>query len=76
MEKEQMKQFLSDAGCSESTSEEIACIWQAGNRKEALVLMKRNRCRLLEEMHDSGRKIDCLDLLIRAVKKEIAQGKE
>jgi hypothetical protein len=76
MEKEQMRQFLSDAGCSERIAEEILRIWETGDRKDALWLMRRDRCRLLDEMHDRGRKVDCLDLLIRAVEKEIKQAEK
>lgn len=75
MERKQMKQFLSDAGCSERVSEEILRVWESGNRKEALWMMRRDRCGLLEEMHDRGRKVDRLDLLIRAAEKEIKQEK-
>ena len=51
--------------------EKILRMWEEGDKKDALWLMKRDRCRLMEEMHDKGRKVDCLDLLIRNAEKEL-----
>ena len=53
--------------------EEILHIWEAENRKDALWLIWKDRCRLLAEMHDRGRKVDRLDLLIRMAEKELKQ---
>jgi hypothetical protein len=33
--------------------------------------MKSDRCRLIDELHECGRKIDHLDFLIRQTEKEI-----
>ena len=41
--------------------------------KDALHRMKKKRCRLMDELHESGRKVDLLDLLIRQTEKEIEQ---
>jgi hypothetical protein len=35
--------------------------------------MKKDRCRLMEEMHECGRKVDRMDLLIRLTEKELEQ---
>ena len=39
----------------------------------ALHLMKKDRCRLMDELHESGRKVDLLDVLIRVTEKEMKQ---
>ena len=39
----------------------------------ALMMMRKDRCRLMDELHESGRKVDCLDYLIRTTEKEMKQ---
>lgn len=71
MDYERMKQNLSDAGCSETVIREIMALSKNGRIPEALQEMKRDRCRLMDELHESGRKVDCLDYLIRQTEKEL-----
>ncbi len=73
MDLRQLKQSLSDAGCLSETADDIIRMCEAGNMKSALLLMRKDRCRLMEEMHKYGRKVDCLDILIRTTEKEIKQ---
>jgi len=70
---EQMKVSLADAGCSVSDVSEIIRMYENGSIKNALHLMKKSRCVLMDELHESGRKVDCLDLLIRRMEKEMKQ---
>ncbi len=46
-------------------------MYEAGNMDGALQMMKKDRCRLMDELHESGRKVDCLDILIRTTEKEM-----
>ena len=71
MDYERMKQNLSDAGCGDAITEEILDLSKKGLITEALQKMKKDRCRLMEELHESGRKVDCLDFLIRQTEKEM-----
>ena len=73
MDYERMKQNLSDAGCCDSLIKEIVSLSESGRTTEALQKMKKDRCRLMDELHESGRKVDCLDFLIRLTEKEIKQ---
>ena len=73
MDYERMRQNLSDAGCGESVIQEIVSLSENGRFTEALQKMKKDRCRLIEELHESGRKVDCLDFLIRTTEKEMKQ---
>lgn len=68
-----MKISLTDAGCSISEAAEIIRMCENGSMKNALHLMRKNRCILMDELHESGRKVDCLDLLIRRMEKEMKQ---
>lgn len=73
MDLKRLKQNLSDAGCCNETSEDIIRMCEAGNIEGALRMMKKDRCRLMDELHESGRKVDCLDFLIRSTEKEMKQ---
>ena len=75
MDYERMRQNLSDAGCGESVIQEIVSLSENGRFTEALQKMKKDRCRLIEELHESGRKVDCLDFLIRQTEKELQANK-
>ena len=44
---------------------------QAGRYSDALHEMKVIRCDLMDELHQSQRRVDCLDYLIRQTEKEI-----
>lgn len=73
MDIEQLRTTLADAGCGEDEADRIIRMYESGSRREALRQMKKNRCRLMEQLHESGRKVDCMDFLIRSTEKEMKQ---
>lgn len=73
MNLKRLKQNLSDAGCFGKAAEDIIRMYETGNIEGALRMMKKDRCRLMDELHESGRKVDCLDFLIRNTEKELKQ---
>ncbi len=70
--KEQLMQGLSDAGCSMEAAERIGRLYEAGSYNEALHQMKVQRCTLIEQMHESQRKVDRMDFLIRNQEKQLS----
>ena len=56
MNLEQMKQNLSDAGCRGDRITEIMTLCERGHVPEAIQKMKSDRCRLIDELHECGRK--------------------
>ncbi len=70
-EKERLMQGLADAGCDAETAERISRLCEEGSYDEALHQMKVQRCTLVEQMHESQRKVDCMDFLIRKQEKQI-----
>ncbi len=66
MEKEELIQGLISAGCSEAAAVRIGSLYASGSRAEALRQMKKQRCERVEEMHESQRKVDRMDYLIRS----------
>ena len=76
MDVEKMRSGLADAGCASDETDDIVQMCMSGNTKDALHRMKKKRCRLMDELHESGRKVDLLDILIRQTEKEIEQAEK
>ncbi len=72
MDLNSIRQNLSDAGCNKDDSVIILKMCESGNMEGALQMMRKDRCRLMDELHESGRKVDRMDYLIRQTEKEIA----
>ena len=66
-----IRQNLTDAGCSSKDIEEILLQVENGNMEDALHGMKKARCKRMDEMHECARKVDCLDYLIRNTEKQL-----
>ena len=62
---------LLDAGCNDESAVFVNQLVQAGRLSDALHEMKVIRCDLMDELHQSQRRVDCLDYLIRQTEKEI-----
>ena len=71
MDGEKLRSGLADAGCTSGESDVIVQLCMSGNMKEALHRMKKNRCSRMDELHETGRKVDLLDILIRQTEKEM-----
>ena len=65
------KNNLLDAGCSEESAVMVERLCSEGRLYDALHQMRVIRCDLMEEFHQSHRKADCIDHLIRQTEKEI-----
>ncbi|MBP3852073.1 MAG: hypothetical protein J6D36_05990 [Erysipelotrichaceae bacterium] len=76
MDLEQVEICLTDAGCSKEIISPIVQMCRAQDLSAALKMMKHDRCRLIDEWHESARKVDCIDYLIRQTEKEINGGKK
>ena len=61
---------LKDAGCGTPLIEKISALHDSGNLREELRLLAAQRCGLLEKVHATQKKVDCLDYLIFNVKQE------
>ena len=68
--KVQLLQNLEDAGCNADLIKQYLKLQQTGKRQEQIHLLSMHRVALLDELHRSQHKIDCLDYLIYTLKKE------
>ena len=62
---------LSDAGCGSEELEKARKLYEAGDTEALHRHFRRCRCSRMEELHESQRKVDCLDYLIRQTAKAI-----
>ena len=66
-----VKENLMNAGCPEESARRVEHLVVTGQLGDALRQMKVIRCDLMDELHQSQRKVDCLDYLIRQTEREI-----
>ena len=66
-----VKEDLLHVGCPEESAQAVERLANAGQLGDALRQMKVIRCGLMDELHQSQRRVDCLDYLIRQTEKEI-----
>ncbi len=66
-----VRENLLDAGCAEASVQTVERMMTAGRLEDALHQMRVLRCDLVDELHRSQRRVDCIDHLIRQTEKEI-----
>ena len=71
MEKELEKILtnMKDAGCSVEDIGKAKQLYDLGDSDALIRCFRKCRCDLMEELHESQRKVDCLDYLIRQTEK-------
>ena len=62
---------LSDAGCGSEELQKAEQLYEAGDTEALVRYFRKCRCSRMEELHESQRKVDCLDFLIRQTAKAI-----
>ncbi len=70
-ELEKILTILSDAGCGSEEMKTAEQLYRAGNPEALIRYFRKCRCRRMEELHESQRKVDRLDFLIRQTAKTI-----
>ena len=69
MTQENLKQALTDVGCSQETIAAFLKASEAGQESESIRLLRLHRCKLLENLHEEQKKLECLDYLLYQLKK-------
>ncbi|MBR1773761.1 MAG: hypothetical protein IJ749_07650 [Eubacterium sp.] len=70
MELKEMISDISKLGCESSQGELAERLYEEGQMQELIKCLKKCRCSLVDEMHESQRKVDRIDLIIRLAEKE------
>ena len=73
MELKTMIDNLTDAGCTKHDAEIARELYKSGQIDELIGFLKKCRCGLLDEMHESQKKVDRMDFFIRQAEKEVAK---
>ena len=66
--KDELEKILTNlrgAGCKDGEVEKAKQLYESGDAKALLRYLRICRCNRMEELHESQRKVDCLDFLIR-----------
>ena len=58
-----------DAGCDKELIAEVTQLYEHREIELAVRRLRRHRCTLMDELHESQRKVDCLDFLLRKLSK-------
>lgn len=67
---EDIIQNLKDAGCSEQQMKDICSMYEDGRIQDMIRSLRCHRCRLMDQLHESQSKVDCLDFLVYQIEKE------
>ena len=62
---------LTDAGLSSEAIGEAVRLCEAGQKEDLIRFLRVRRCDLIEELHESQKKIDQFDYMIRQTEKQI-----
>ncbi len=65
-----MVQNLKDAGCSAQTIEKVCRLYGSGQVQDAIKTLRKHRCGLMDSLHESQERVDCLDFLVWQMEKE------
>ncbi len=65
---EALKAGLEETGTDRETISRAVELYRSGRGKDLVRLLKAQRCGLVEEMHESQRRVDRIDYLIRQSK--------
>ncbi len=68
---EKMTIALEDAGCGEEVIAKAARLLEAGRGEELVRHLRLCRCDLMEDLHETQKKVDRMDYLIRQTEKSI-----
>ena len=66
---------MKDAGCDMEIITKICRLYADGQVQDAVKILRRHRCHLIEQLHESQSKVDCLDFLVKKMKKRKARGR-
>ena len=69
--KNDLASCLSDAGFTNDTISKAVRLCEAGQKDELVRFLRVKRCDMIEELHESQKKIDRFDYMIRQAEKQI-----
>lgn len=72
---ESVEQNLRDAGCPETFVRSFLARYATSTPSEQMQMLHEQRERLLEQLHDSQKHLDCMDYLCYQIRKQSGTGR-
>ncbi len=69
VQKENLVIALSDAGLGQEAIEKAEQLWKAGRARDLIRHLRLCRCELMDTLHESQKRVDRIDTLIRQTEK-------
>ena len=69
VQKENLVIALSDAGFGQEAIEKAEQLWKAGRARDLIRHLRLCRCELMDTLHESQKRVDRIDTLIRQTEK-------
>ncbi len=66
---DELTQSLEDAGCDAEMIGTVRRLYDSGQVNDAVRVLRRHRCELMDQLHESQSRVDCLDFLVRSIEK-------
>ena len=71
---EDIAQLLQDADCPDAFIQQFLAAMETDNVTDQLRLLRTQRCRQLDRVHEEEKKLDCLDYLRYKLEKQLPVG--
>lgn len=71
---EDIAQLLQDADCPDAFIQQFFAAMETDNVTDQLRLLRTQRCRQLDRLHEEEKKLDCLDYLRYQLEKQLPVG--
>ncbi|MBR4234436.1 MAG: hypothetical protein IKR85_00055 [Clostridia bacterium] len=69
MQHEEIVSCLKEIGCPQSAIDRAEALVQAGDGEALIRCLRRCRCDLMDDLHESQKRVDRMDYLIRQTEK-------
>ena len=66
---ENLSMALSEAGCNHAAIKKAERLLESGSIEALIRYLRLCRCSLMDDLHKSQKRVDCMDYLIRQAKK-------
>ncbi len=69
MNDQEINQYLKDAGCEERQRKQFLSIYHTSSIQDQVTLLRQWRKPLMDKLHESQEKVDCMDFLLYKLRK-------
>ena len=72
MQRDELISCLKEIGCSQAAIDRAEAVIQTGDGEALIRCLRRCRCDLMDDLHESQKRVDRMDCLIRRTEKTTA----